>query len=335
MSDPSAMHGPLLARRSVLGLAFAFCTTTALAGPMAQVPPDGRSVAQAVQNLRAGEFLWEPRASPSGPVLVIVSLEKQKAYVYRNGVLIGISTASTGAPGHATPTGVFTILQKEVDHRSNLYNDAPMPFMQRLTWSGVAMHAGNLPGYPASHGCIRLPLAFAKNLYEVTELGLTVIVTASPDIPRFAPGPQIFEHREPESAMLDPTPGSWHPELARTGPLSIVISAADQRAVVLRNGILIGETPVAVKRPVADTEAYTLSAIDVGGLHWTRIGLFGDERSGEVSAEDRARLSLPEEFRRSLRTILRPGTTVLLTADSLQSGSTGSRLTVITGEEDH
>src|SRR3546814_1652015 len=100
-----------------------------------------------------------------------------------NGVLIGISTISSGTAGHETPTGIFTILQKKVDHKSNLYDDAPMPYMQRLTWSGIAMHAGNLPGYPASHGYIRLPLAFAEHLYGVTQLGLTVIITQSADIP--------------------------------------------------------------------------------------------------------------------------------------------------------
>src|SRR3546814_12949145 len=81
---------------------------------------------------------------------------------------------------------------KKVDHKSNLYDDAPMPYMQRLTWSGIAMHAGNLPGYPASHGCIRLPLAFAEHLYGVTQLGLTVILTQSADIPRFAPAPDVL-----------------------------------------------------------------------------------------------------------------------------------------------
>jgi lipoprotein-anchoring transpeptidase ErfK/SrfK len=93
---------------------------------------------------------------------VIITLPRQLAFVYRNGVLIGVSTVSSGTKGHATPTGVFTVLQKKVEHYSNLYNAAPMPYMQRLTWDGIAMHAGNLPGYPASHGCVRLPKAFAK-----------------------------------------------------------------------------------------------------------------------------------------------------------------------------
>ncbi|HQZ32008.1 MAG TPA: L,D-transpeptidase family protein, partial [Arenimonas sp.] len=103
--------------------------------------------------LLPGEYLWLPELSPRGPVLVLVSLPEQRAYVYRNGVRIGVATVSTGKPGYETPTGVFTILQKKREHYSNLYDDAPMPFMQRLTWDGVAMHAGRVPGYPASHGC--------------------------------------------------------------------------------------------------------------------------------------------------------------------------------------
>jgi lipoprotein-anchoring transpeptidase ErfK/SrfK len=103
--------------------------------------------------------------APSGPVLAIISLPVQRCSVYRNGVLIGVSTVSTGKAGHRTPTGVFTVLQKHIDHRSNLYNSAPMPYMQRLTWTGIAMHAGNLPGFPASHGCVRMPLTFAKRAH--------------------------------------------------------------------------------------------------------------------------------------------------------------------------
>src|SRR6185503_12097277 len=100
----------------------------------------------------------------------------QRAYVYRNGVLIAVSSVSTGKPGHETPTGVFTILQKDKDHHSNLYNNAPMPYQQRLTMGGVALHAGGLPGYPESHGCIHLPTQFAKELFAITNLGVTVVV---------------------------------------------------------------------------------------------------------------------------------------------------------------
>ena len=104
-------------------------------------------------------------------MLVYVDIGRQRATVYRNGVRIGVSTISSGKAGNSTPTGVFTILQKNKDHRSSTYDNAPMPYMQRLTWKGVAMHAGNLPGYPASHGCVRLPLEFAKRLFEVDRHG--------------------------------------------------------------------------------------------------------------------------------------------------------------------
>ena len=105
--------------------------------------------------VKPGEFVWIPEVSPAGPVVVIVSIPEQEMFVYRNGIRIGRSTVSTGAKGHPTPTGVFTILQKKVDHESSIYKGAKMPHMQRLTWDGIAMHAGRLPGYPASHGCVR------------------------------------------------------------------------------------------------------------------------------------------------------------------------------------
>lgn len=137
--------------------------------------------------LRNGQWAWyeEPRlirASTNAwdPVSIVVSIPDQKAYVYRGGNLVGASTVSTGSDGHETPVGAFTILQKKVFHRSNLYSAAPMPYMQRLTWDGIALHAGHLPGYPASHGCIRFPAAFARQLYALTEIGGDVMVTDEP-----------------------------------------------------------------------------------------------------------------------------------------------------------
>ena len=132
-------------------------------------------------SMKPGEFVWQPELAPAGPVEVVVSIPLQRAYVYRGGTLIGVTTVSTGKPGHTTPTGSFDILQKRKEHYSKKYNNAPMPFMQRLTWDGIALHAGHLPGHPASHGCIRLPMAMAKNLFAVTSLGASVhIVKESP-----------------------------------------------------------------------------------------------------------------------------------------------------------
>jgi lipoprotein-anchoring transpeptidase ErfK/SrfK len=129
--------------------------------------------------LQAGEFAWLPAADArsDGPVTVLVSLGDQRAYVYRDGVRIAVSTVSTGKPGHDTPTGVFPIMGKERMHHSNKYDNAPMPWMQRLTRWGHALHAGNVRPTPASHGCIRLPAQFAKQLYSLTKRGDLVLIT--------------------------------------------------------------------------------------------------------------------------------------------------------------
>src|SRR6478735_10482720 len=133
--------------------------------------------------LAPGKFVWDAKAAAAGPLLVTVNLDEQMAYVYRNGVRIGRSTVSSGKKGYDTPTGVFSILQKKQEHYSKKYNNAPKPNMQRLTWDGIALHAGNLPGYPASHGCIRLPYEFSKLLFGVTDTGGTVVITRNREAP--------------------------------------------------------------------------------------------------------------------------------------------------------
>jgi len=290
---------------------------------------------QAVEGLKHGEYLWAPEMSPEGPVLVVVSLATQRAIVYRNGVPIGVSTVSTGKKGYETPTGVFTILQKHVVHRSNLYDDAPMPFMQRLTWRGIALHAGSLPGFPASHGCIRLPLKFAKLLYGVTKLGLTVVITNDAAVPRLAPTPDLLSSRagKGDDARLSKT-FTWHPQKAPTGPISIIISGADKRIVVLRNGTQIGSANIKIEGEISGTLAYTLRAMDEMGTHWVKLPLPGQpETHLEVSLAERQRFSVAEPFRKLIASVLKPGITVVVTSDSLVRGSTGRKLTVIVGED--
>ncbi|MEQ7873369.1 L,D-transpeptidase family protein [Sphingomonas sp. ASV193] len=125
------------------------------------------------QPLAPGHYVWvADKAIPAtGPIRVLVSLRQQRAWIFRNEQMIGMTTVSTGMPGHPTVPGHWPILQKAKFHKSNKYSDAPMPFMQRLDQYGIALHAGTNPGYPASHGCIRLPLAVAKRLYSLTKLG--------------------------------------------------------------------------------------------------------------------------------------------------------------------
>lgn len=123
-------------------------------------------------------------ARPTTPLKLIVSIRRQHLSVWDGVKKIAEAPISSGMRGHETPTGVFSILEKNKVHFSNLYNNAPMPFMQRLTWSGVALHAGALPGYPASHGCIRLPFSFAKQLFDLTRVGARVVVARDDAEPR-------------------------------------------------------------------------------------------------------------------------------------------------------
>jgi len=148
----------------------------------APTPPQPLQASAQSATLDPGEFVWQPELATSGAVEVVVSIPLQRAFVYRGTTLIGMTTVSTGRPGHTTPTGSFEILQKRREHYSNLYNNAPMPFMQRLTWDGIALHAGQIPGRPASHGCVRLPLEFARHLFGATQMGGRVhIIDSSPD----------------------------------------------------------------------------------------------------------------------------------------------------------
>lgn len=305
-----------------LAVLLAFGGTTAAVGQALPVAVDGQ-----VEHLKPGEFLWAPQVAPQGPVTMIVSLKTQRAYAFRNGVTIGVSTISSGTTAHATPTGVFTVLQKAVDHVSNLYADAPMPFMQRLTWDGIAMHAGNLPGYPASHGCIRLPRAFAKLLYGITRLGMTVVITDDAAVPVAVPIPPLLSG----TAEAVASPFIWRPERAPTGPVSIVVSGRDRRMIVLRNGVEIGSSEISIDGPVTVTEAFTLGTKDGSGAHWLRLPLPGQTlgSSAEISPADAAKGHLPPGFRMLLETVLTPGTTLLVTRDTLSDAGTGEAVTVI------
>lgn len=128
------------------------------------------------RSLRPGQYLWDAGADARGPARVVVSIADQMAYLYRGNELIAVSTISSGRPGHDTPTGIFPILAKTPMYRSKKYDNAPMPHMQRLDDYGIALHAGHIPGRPASHGCVRLPSEFAAKLFGVTQVGTPVLI---------------------------------------------------------------------------------------------------------------------------------------------------------------
>ena len=134
------------------------------------------------ETLRPGQFKWRPGHTGSEVNSIVLDLSRQMAFAYGDAGLIAISTISSGDKNHLSPVGIYGVMEKQRMHRSRKYDDAPMPFMQRINDGGVALHGGALPGYPASHGCIRLPHAFAQQLFGATELGTSVMI-AEPEGP--------------------------------------------------------------------------------------------------------------------------------------------------------
>jgi lipoprotein-anchoring transpeptidase ErfK/SrfK len=165
--------------------------------------PAPKAPARHTKTHRPGEkksAVVEKESKPQGPLIISISIAQQKLRLYDANGLFAESPVSTGMPGHSTPMGVFSVIQKQKFHRSNIYSGAPMPFMQRITWSGIAMHAGVLPGYPASHGCIRMPTAFAIKMYNWTRMSARVIITPG-DVT-----PASFSHPLLASVKLAPQP---------------------------------------------------------------------------------------------------------------------------------
>ncbi len=133
---------------------------------------------------------------PKGPLQIFVSIDQQKLHLYSDGTHVADTSVATGVPSLPTPLGVFSVIQKQVFHRSNIYSNAPMPFMQRITWSGVALHEGENIGHRASHGCIRMPHDFAVRLYSLTRLGARVIVANGELKPAEFADPHLFVHKD-------------------------------------------------------------------------------------------------------------------------------------------
>jgi len=297
-----------------------------------QVDLGQRSMLEAVRGLKPGQYVWAPNAAPEGPALLVVNLATQRAVLFRNAVPMGASTISSGKKGYETPTGVFTVLEKKKEHYSKTYNNAAMPNMQRLTWKGVALHAGNLPGYPASHGCIRLPIQFSSLLFGATKLGMTVIITSLPVAPDQSATPELAGPTAAMPTSLARASYEWHPERATSGPVSVIISSTDQRATVLRGGVEIGSSPARVNGAVNGGWAYALRAWDETGQHWLKLQFSGAGAGMEVSPGEGDRFDVPWDFRHAVQTALRPGSIIIVTPQSLRAGSTGSSLTVIENE---
>jgi len=163
-------------------------TAAALAGLCALLPA-AEGVARSREHSGEG---WAPRQT-GVPLLAVVALREQRVTIYDAAGKISRAPVSTGQTGYETPAGIYSVIQKEAEHYSNLYDDASMPFMQRITWSGIALHAGVLPGHPASHGCIRMPHGFAERLFDLTKPGMRVVVAPRDVAPLDIAHPALFQ----------------------------------------------------------------------------------------------------------------------------------------------
>jgi L,D-transpeptidase catalytic domain len=310
-------------------LSFLFVTPESYA----QAHTKGRAVAPFTATLKPGDYAWHPELSPAGPVVVLVSLPDQVLYVYRNGVRIANSTVSSGKPGKTTPTGVFTVLQKKASHTSSIYKGAQMPHMQRLTWSGIALHAGHLPGYPASAGCVRMPIDFAEKLYSVTGIGTTVIIADNKSAPEHTVRPGLLFSGKTGT----PTTAGfvWAPNKAPKGPLSVIMSAPDRRIYVYRNGVEIGRAPVIGLESARLSGTYVYSAdstIDSSGRRdWIYTASVGKKAPNLKELEDR--ISINPSFLQDVRALIEPGTTLILTNAPVGSQThSGSGFNILTAD---
>jgi hypothetical protein len=254
------------------------------------------------EKLNPGQFVWSPDLAPSGPMTIVVDLAAQRAHVYRDGAQIGFTTISSGRRGYETPTGVFTILQKAKEHRSRKYDNAPMPYMQRLTWGGIALHGGRVRSTPASHGCVRLPMDFSKILFNETRTGMTVIITeGSPS------AEAIAEHALP--------PGSdafrWQPELSPTGPVTILINLMSRQVLVLRDGVMIGRAQMEIPKSVTGDPRALQMLASSGEAQWFHAS------NQPPNPGQTMQVRLPPEFLAKLRGAATPGQTILFIEDGV------------------
>ena len=214
-----------------------YAPSTPIPSRKARVAPSRRQKSESKKEAGFGEM-------PKGPLQIVVSIETQRVTLFSNGVRVAQGPVSTGVPGHPTPMGVFSIIEKDRYHHSNLYSNAPMPYMQRITWSGVALHEGVLPGYPASHGCIRMSHDFAQKLWRVTKLGVRVFVA------RHELAPVDFAHPN----LFRPKPKPAEPSIA----IGVTDGRSRAPAVVAQAEIADADSDrgappqAAAERPTAD-----------------------------------------------------------------------------------
>ena len=302
----------------------------------------------------------EPQGPPKGPLQIIISIADQRISLYDNGALIARSSVSTGVQGYPTPLGIFSVISKERWHRSNIYSAAPMPYMQRITWSGIALHAGVLPGYPASHGCIRLSNDFAIRLWHLTERGTRVIIAPEDVQPveianRHLSVPKPKVPSESETAAVAGSGTTAHSsapaalvrgdELAfatlkvapqKVVPISVFVSRKLSRLFVRKGLTPLFDIPVEIHSPEEPLGTHVFTAMEPqkdSASRWTVVSMprafshasagTAQERKepGERTAEATSPVSLPDSADAALDRIEIPQDVVEQISELLTPGS--------------
>ena len=333
-----AAVGILLTGASVL-ISANFFATEALAAHKRSPSKSSKKPAAASNKpagLKPGQFEWHPDRSPSGPLAIIVSLTMQRVYVYRNGIQIGVSTCSTGKTDYETPTGVFTILEKEKEHYSSTYDDAAMPMMQRLTWDGIALHAGKLPGYPASHGCVRLPKAFAERLYDVTQSGTPVIIADAASQPSSVYDPGLLLGAEAKDELGKASKKKKKPAFSKSNAVtSILVSSADKSIFVIQNGDIVAEGKAEIEDPgkKLGSNVFILEKGDEDGFTWQATGYSTGKKAAKPSTSVVQRIKPPADVQAAIDERMKPGI-VFITTDRPATPETrsGKDFTVMDSE---
>ncbi len=336
----STFNRPAISRRDLaLGLA-----ASTLAPGLAVAAPKAAVFRDVVAD--APDWL----AKPKGPVIIVVSIADQRLTLYDNGVSVASTPVSTGVPEHPTPRGVFSILQKQRHHKSNIYSDAPMPFMQRITWSGVALHEGHVTGRPASHGCVRLPKAFAERLWPYTRMGMRVIIAEEDARPFEFSHPRLFTARPREAAATvpprqyaqaatgeEPAPEPPAPLAFPPGPghVSMFVSRKEGKLFIRRDFAPLHETPVEIMNPARPLGLHVFTAMELrdgGSVRWTALDMpdppapppaprprKGDPPPVPVLApppssasEALDRIAIPDDVRNALASVIHPGASLVV-----------------------
>ena len=337
MSGNDGVETP--SRRGVAGGIMAAGVFFAAAPALAQAPR-----APAFRDVLADEPEWNAR--PNGPVIIVVSTDEQQLTIYDNGAVVGRTSVSTGVPDHPTPRGVFSILQKQRHHTSNIYSDAPMPFMQRITWSGVALHEGHVTGRPASHGCIRLPRAFAERLWPYTRIGMRVVVAGADARPVEFSHPRLFGAARRDAVQLRTTIAQTgasdepvSPPLAfppGSGHVAMFVSRKEGKLFVRRDFKPLYETAVEIADPSRPLGLHVFTAMEIrdkgAPARWTALNMPDPpppppaprprkEEPSPVatvapapssSSQALDRIAIPDDARNAIADILHPGASLVV-----------------------